>query len=57
VGERFVGAGWLGRLPVMTAGLALIACVAVLFARQVFPPRLTEEDHHRAEAELAGLAV
>jgi len=53
VGERFVRAGWLGWLPVLTASLALIACVAVLFARQVFPPRLTEADHHRAEAELA----
>jgi len=54
VGERFVRTGWLGWLPALTAALALAACVAVLFARQVFPARLTEEDHHRAEAELAG---
>jgi predicted MFS family arabinose efflux permease len=57
LGERFVQAGWLGWLPVLTAGLALVACVAVLFAREVFPPRLSAEDHHRAEAELAGLSV
>lgn len=57
VGERFVRAGWLGWLPALTAVLALAACVAVLFARRVFPPRLTEEDHHRAEAELARLAA
>jgi predicted MFS family arabinose efflux permease len=55
VGERFVRNGWLGWLPALTAALALAACVAVLFARQVFPARLTEEDHHRAEAELAGV--
>jgi predicted MFS family arabinose efflux permease len=57
LGERFVQAGWLGRLPVLTASLALIACVAVICARQVFPVRLTEEDHHRAEAELAALSA
>jgi predicted MFS family arabinose efflux permease len=55
VGERFVRAGWLGALPLLTAGFALIACVAVASARTVFPARLSAADHHRAEAELAGL--
>jgi predicted MFS family arabinose efflux permease len=53
VGELFVHAGRLGALPVLTAALALVACVAVALARPVFPVRLSEEDHHRAEAELA----
>jgi predicted MFS family arabinose efflux permease len=51
LGERFVRAGWLGRLPILTASLALAACLAVIVARQVFPLRLTDEDHHRPEAE------
>jgi predicted MFS family arabinose efflux permease len=57
VGERFVRAGRLGWLPLLTATLAFIACVAVLLARSVFPARLTAEDHDRAEAELAGLSA
>jgi predicted MFS family arabinose efflux permease len=57
VGERFVQADRLGALALFTAAFALAACVAVLAARQVFPPRLSAADHHRAEAELAGQPV
>jgi predicted MFS family arabinose efflux permease len=57
VGERFVQAGRLGPLALLTAVFALVACVAVISARRVFPARLSEEDHHRAEAELTGLPV
>ena len=54
VGERFVRAGQLGALPVLAAALALIAGVLVVSSRRVFPARLDEEEHHRAEAELSG---
>jgi predicted MFS family arabinose efflux permease len=57
LGERFVQAGRVGALPVLTAVLALVACLAVLAARRIFPARLSEDDHHRAEAELTGAAV
>ncbi|MGX6603654.1 MFS transporter [Micromonosporaceae bacterium Da 78-11] len=52
VGERFVRAGHLGMLPVLAAVLALIACLLVAVARDVFPTHLNEADHHRTEAEL-----
>ncbi|MBL7254524.1 MFS transporter [Paractinoplanes lichenicola] len=53
LGERMVRAGQLGVLPLVTAGLAVAAVVLVLTAgRRVFPARLSEEDHHRTEAQL-----
>ncbi|MGK5679554.1 MFS transporter [Actinoplanes sp. URMC 104] len=55
LGERMVRAGHLGGLPLITAGLALAAVVLIVTAgRRVFPARLSEEDHHRAEAQLVG---
>jgi hypothetical protein len=48
-----VSGGQLGTLPVLTVLLALTACGLVLIARQVFPRRLSEDDHQRLEAELA----
>ena len=57
VGGRFVQAGRLGALALLTAAFALVACVAVVAARRVFPARLSREDHRRAEAELTGLPV
>jgi predicted MFS family arabinose efflux permease len=54
VGERFVRAGLLGALPLFTAGLALVACVLVAVARQVFPSRLDPADEGRA---LSGASV
>lgn len=55
VGERLTSAGHLGVLPLLAAGLAVLALVLVVAARQVFPARLGEDDHRRAEAELVGL--
>ena len=52
LGERMVTAGLLGVLPLVTAVLAVLACLLVAAARQVFPARLSEEDHHRTEAQL-----
>lgn len=55
VGERLVSSGHLGALPLVTAGLAVATVVLVLTAgRRVFPARLSEEDHHRTEAQLVG---
>jgi predicted MFS family arabinose efflux permease len=51
VGERFVRAGHLGVLPLLTSGLAVVACVLVISARSVFPLRMNDEEHHRTEAE------
>ncbi|WP_433298722.1 MFS transporter [Actinoplanes sp. CA-030573] len=51
VGERVTGAGHLGALPLLAAGLALVALVLVVTARQVFPSRLDEA----VEAELAAI--
>jgi predicted MFS family arabinose efflux permease len=51
VGERFVRAGHLGLLPLLTSGLAVVACVLVISARSVFPLRMIDEEHHRTEAE------
>ncbi|NMO52112.1 MFS transporter [Actinoplanes sp. TBRC 11911] len=41
IGERFVSAGWLGVLPLLAAAMALVSCVLVARARQVFPDRMT----------------
>ncbi|MBM2617261.1 MFS transporter [Actinoplanes sp. LDG1-06] len=55
LGERLVGSGHLGVLPLVTAAMAVTAVVLVRTAgRRVFPARLSEEDHHRAEAQLVG---
>ncbi|WP_328462945.1 MFS transporter [Actinoplanes sp. NBC_00393] len=53
VGERLVSAGELGALPLLAAGLALVACVLVVFSPVVFPARISKEDHDRAEAAAA----
>jgi predicted MFS family arabinose efflux permease len=53
VGERLVSAGHLPALPVFTVLLAVISCVVVVLARDVFPARMSTDDHHRLEAELA----
>ncbi|GID31533.1 MFS transporter [Paractinoplanes brasiliensis] len=54
-GERLVRSGHLGVLPLVTAALAVATVVVVLTAgRRVFPARLSEEDHHRTEAQLVG---
>lgn len=55
-GERLVSAGLLGALPLLAAGLAVMALILVASARHVFPARLDDADHHRAEAEPAGVA-
>ncbi|WP_127499366.1 MFS transporter [Actinoplanes solisilvae] len=53
LGERMVRAGHLGVLPLVTAVLAIAAVVLVAtLGRRVFPARLSEEDHHRTEAQL-----
>ena len=41
IGERFVSAGLLGVLPLLAAAMALVSCLLVAGARQVFPARLT----------------
>ncbi|SNY04610.1 MFS transporter [Paractinoplanes atraurantiacus] len=54
LGERLVRAGHLGTLPLVTAALAVVAVLLVVsVGRRVFPARLSEEDHHRVEAQLA----
>ena len=53
VGERFVSAGQLGRLPLLAAALAVIAGLLVLVSRQAFPRRIDDVDYHRAESEIA----
>ncbi|MEU4425488.1 MFS transporter [Actinoplanes sp. NPDC024001] len=50
VGERLVGAGHLGVLPLLAAGFALIASVLVVLSPGVFPARISRADHDRAEA-------
>ena len=52
LGERLVAAGHLGVLPLVTAVLGGLACLLVAAARQVFPARLSEDDHDRTEAQL-----
>ncbi|MFF5295500.1 MFS transporter [Paractinoplanes globisporus] len=53
VGERFASAGRLGALPLLAAGLALVALAVVVSARSVFPARLDDA----AEADLAAVPV
>ncbi|MEV4345555.1 MFS transporter [Actinoplanes sp. NPDC049596] len=54
LGERLVRAGHLGVLPLVTSALAVVAVLLVAtLGREVFPARLSEEDHHRVEAQLA----
>jgi predicted MFS family arabinose efflux permease len=48
VGERMTSAGHLGVLPLLAAGLAIVALVLTAVARQVFPSRLADADHHAA---------
>jgi predicted MFS family arabinose efflux permease len=53
VGERLVRSGHLGVLPLVTAGFAVVAVgLIVTIGRRAFPARLSEEDHHRAEAQV-----
>ncbi|GIE97990.1 MFS transporter [Paractinoplanes rishiriensis] len=54
VGERLTATGHLGVAPLLAAGLALVALLLVVSARQVFPVRLDEEEHRRVEAALVG---
>jgi predicted MFS family arabinose efflux permease len=54
IGERFVTGGMLGVLPLLAAILAFVSCVLVAASRTVFPSRLSDDEYHRAEAELAG---
>jgi predicted MFS family arabinose efflux permease len=54
IGERFVTGGMLGALPLLAAILAFVSCVLVAASRTVFPSRLSDDEYHRAEAELAG---
>ena len=53
VGERLVSGGQLGALPLLAAGLALVACVLVALSPAVFPARISRADHDRAEAAAA----
>jgi predicted MFS family arabinose efflux permease len=53
VGERVVTAGALGALPLLAALFAVAAGVLVWTSREVFPARITAEDHHRTSAEAA----
>jgi predicted MFS family arabinose efflux permease len=53
VGERLTSAGHLGALPLLAAGLAVLALILVATSRQVFPTRLDEDDHRRAELAIA----
>jgi predicted MFS family arabinose efflux permease len=55
VGDRLVEGGRLGLLPILAAGLALIACLVVIGSRQAFPRHVDDADYHQAEAELATL--
>jgi predicted MFS family arabinose efflux permease len=55
VGERFVSAGRLGWLPLLAAGLALIAGVMVFFSRTAFPRHIADADYHEAEAGVTAL--
>jgi predicted MFS family arabinose efflux permease len=53
LGERMVRAGHLGVLPLLAATLAIVAVVLIAtVGRQVFPARLSEEDHHKVESQL-----
>jgi predicted MFS family arabinose efflux permease len=50
VGEQFAAAGHLGALPLLAAGLAVVALALVATARTVFPVRVDEDDHELAVA-------
>ena len=50
VGEQFAAAGHLGALPLLAAGLAVVALALVATARTVFPVRVDEDDHELALA-------
>ncbi|MBB2945749.1 putative MFS family arabinose efflux permease [Actinoplanes lutulentus] len=50
IGERMVGAGHLGVLPVVTAVFAVVASVLVVTFRQTFPARISAEEHDEAQA-------
>ncbi|MEV6297793.1 MFS transporter [Actinoplanes sp. NPDC051861] len=50
VGEQFVSAGHLGVLPLLAAGMALLATIVVVLSPAVFPARISKEDHDRVEA-------
>ncbi|MCO8274406.1 MFS transporter [Actinoplanes sp. TRM 88003] len=53
LGERMMRADHLGVLPLVTAGFAVLAIIVIVtVGRRAFPARLSEEDHHRAEAQL-----
>ncbi|MBG0568935.1 MFS transporter [Actinoplanes aureus] len=52
VGERLISAGNLGALPLLAAGLALVASVLVVLSPAVFPARISREDHERVEARV-----
>ena len=55
LGERIVRAGHLGVLPLVAAALAVATIVLIAtVGRRVFPARLSEDDHHRTEAQLIG---
>ncbi|GAA2902878.1 MFS transporter [Actinoplanes cyaneus] len=53
VGERFVTAGELGMLPLLAGVFAVLAGILVLTSREVFPSRISADDHHRVSAEAA----
>ncbi|MFI1996514.1 MFS transporter, partial [Actinoplanes sp. NPDC020271] len=50
VGERFVTAGRLGVLPLLAGLFAMVAGILVLTSREVFPSRMSADDHHRVSA-------
>ncbi|HET6479887.1 MAG TPA: MFS transporter, partial [Actinoplanes sp.] len=55
LGERIVRTGHLGVLPLVAAALAVATIVLIAtVGRRVFPARLSEDDHHRTEAQLIG---
>jgi predicted MFS family arabinose efflux permease len=53
VGERFVTAGELGMLPLLAGVFAVLAGILVFTSREVFPSRISADDHHRVSAEAA----
>jgi predicted MFS family arabinose efflux permease len=54
IGERLVSTGHLGRLPLLAAVLALLACALVLGpARAAFPTHIPDTDYESAEADLS----
>lgn len=53
VGERFVTAGALGALPLLAGVFAVAAGVLVFTSREVFPTRISADDHDRVSAAAA----